>query len=366
VVFSSAQSQETVTLEGTDYSLHVTGFRQDGNVVSKFISPEDGSNSADIVAKLVAVPAVAKPPVKPPVLPEEKCRIKTVIDTSTLLVAALERLNRHSVVYLLEQVMAELNEHCEKLGGIVTSTGGESGDLNALRIELLGRLNEIHQKSEWYVTEINNLKQQITSLQINLPQTIQQTVQTINIDEVMKQINVLNDKLVIIQKAAQELDESELRQVELLLEKLLQKIDLSRVTQTISISIDKHNYDLRHLIEILATADQILGIHIHYSDPDLWDIAGARFILTDQTQVIFNLRIVLDDIDGHRVTYFFETGDWKGIPAQFSLVFRARRNSYKLCANTVDFDFFDLVEQTNIVFDLCPQITALTTAQASA
>ena len=47
----------------------------------------------------------------------------------------------------------------------------------------------------------------------------------------------------------------------------------------------------------------------------------------------------------------------RGLPAQFSLVFSRRTNSYKLCNHTVSLETFDAIEQTNIVFDLCTQIT---------
>jgi hypothetical protein len=354
VILPSLQSQERVTLEDTDYALHLTGFRQNGNLVSKFISQENGSNSADIFAKLVEV----QPEVKPPVITEEKCSIKKVVDTCTLFSAALESLNRRSVIYLLEEVIAKVNEHCEKLGTKVT-VPGESGDLDNIRTELLVRINELRQTTEWYVTEVNNLKQQITSLQVNLPQIIQQTVQKLDIDAVLNQINELNSKLLIIQKSAQELDEKEFGQLQELLEKLLLKVDLREVIQNIEINIDGRNFNLLHLVQVLSTSNHVLNVQIQYSTPGFGDIVGVRFILADQTQVIFRVRIKVDQTDGQRITYVFETTDWKGLSAQFSLIFGCHRKTYKLCESSLTCDFFDGVEQTNIVFDLCPQISLL-------
>jgi hypothetical protein len=43
-------SPETVTVDGKQYSVLISGFKQGGQVVRKFISPENGANSADIVA----------------------------------------------------------------------------------------------------------------------------------------------------------------------------------------------------------------------------------------------------------------------------------------------------------------------------
>jgi hypothetical protein len=43
-------SPETVIIDGTEYAVLISGFKQNGVVVRKFISPENGANSADIVA----------------------------------------------------------------------------------------------------------------------------------------------------------------------------------------------------------------------------------------------------------------------------------------------------------------------------
>ncbi|TGB10012.1 lamin tail domain-containing protein [Streptomyces sp. MZ04] len=53
-------SPESVTIDGQEYAVVITGFKQNGQIVNKFISPENGANSADIVAVLsrVGVPDV--------------------------------------------------------------------------------------------------------------------------------------------------------------------------------------------------------------------------------------------------------------------------------------------------------------------
>ncbi|MEV0597850.1 lamin tail domain-containing protein [Streptomyces sp. NPDC050315] len=50
-------SPETVTIDGEEYAVVITGFKQNGQIVTKFISPENGANSADIVAVLSRVGA---------------------------------------------------------------------------------------------------------------------------------------------------------------------------------------------------------------------------------------------------------------------------------------------------------------------
>jgi len=49
------RSPETVEIDGEEYALVIEGFLQGGQLVTRFISRENGSNSADIVAKLVQI-----------------------------------------------------------------------------------------------------------------------------------------------------------------------------------------------------------------------------------------------------------------------------------------------------------------------
>ncbi|MCC8250646.1 lamin tail domain-containing protein [Saccharothrix luteola] len=43
-------SPQTVTVDGDEYAVVISGFKQNGQVVRKFISAENGANSADVVA----------------------------------------------------------------------------------------------------------------------------------------------------------------------------------------------------------------------------------------------------------------------------------------------------------------------------
>lgn len=304
VLLPSPQSKETVTLGGTEYALEITGFRQNGENVSKFISQEDRANSAEIFARLVAVarpepepapepepePAIQRPP------PEERCRVKQVVSVSTVFTAVLERLNRRSVVSLLDQVIAEVNEHCERLPGV-----------------------------------------------------------SIDIKAVLQQIEEMSVKLSILQKAAGELDQGELGKIEVLIRELLVNMDLGPVIQNLKIEVDGRVFDLRRLVAVTTTIDQVVNIQMTYADGDDGDIVGVVFILTDGTRVRFRVRTIEKEGE-HRLVYVFETGDWKGLPASFNLIYRRRARSYRLCERALTVDVFDGVEQSNIVFDLCPKI----------
>jgi hypothetical protein len=69
VGLSTMQSSETVVIDGTEYAVEITGFMQDGNVVTEFVSFERAANSADIVAKLTAIKKPEPPAPDPPAPP---------------------------------------------------------------------------------------------------------------------------------------------------------------------------------------------------------------------------------------------------------------------------------------------------------
>ncbi|TGA83824.1 lamin tail domain-containing protein [Streptomyces sp. MZ04] len=50
-------SPETVVIDGVTYAVVITGFKQGGNIVTQFISQENGANDGDIVAVLARVGA---------------------------------------------------------------------------------------------------------------------------------------------------------------------------------------------------------------------------------------------------------------------------------------------------------------------
>jgi hypothetical protein len=62
---------------------------------------------------------------------------------------------------------------------------------------------------------------------------------------------------------------------------------------------------------------------------------------------------------GEALIYIFVTNNWKGLSAQFRLMFKPRPISCLLCGRTLTQDFYDGVEQSNIIFDLHPQVTEL-------
>ncbi|MGW7312910.1 choice-of-anchor K domain-containing protein [Streptomyces sp. NPDC054854] len=54
VILGKFKDPNTVEIDGTQYHVILSGFKQDGHITRRFVSPEDGSNSADIVAMFTA------------------------------------------------------------------------------------------------------------------------------------------------------------------------------------------------------------------------------------------------------------------------------------------------------------------------
>jgi hypothetical protein len=248
----------------------------------------------------------------PPKKGEEdpSCLVKNVVPTSTVFAAALERLNRQSVIHLLQQIIHEVDQHCQlyaraqtaELGKTVSSLidsrlGGV--DLKALRLQL-----------EQLTTRVDRMKQ-----------------------------------------GSSELTPPELKQVEALVLKLLSSYDLTASSAALKVTVNGRSFSLERLIEVLATVDKVVDTHIDYSDTDL---TGARMVLTDRTQILF-VCTRREQLGGKQIHYLFFTPDWKGVPASFTLLFERRDTEMQVCGRTVVLTSYDGVFQSNIQFDLCQQ-----------
>ncbi|MGR0482083.1 MAG: choice-of-anchor K domain-containing protein [Candidatus Electronema sp. V4] len=349
VEFPSLKAEEQIAIADTNYTLHLTGFQQNGQRVIKFVSKENSSNSAEIFAKLVPVKADSATTGGEPV--------KMSVDVGTVFAAALERLNRRSVIGLLEQLADQISEHCEKIGICLDNDVNINKTIEGLR-----------QNHENYLAEISNINNKINSLKLNispvdihnaitgsddLRQFLQQTFHDIDTASITNQINELNAKLLLIKQEANELGEGDLHQVQVLIEKMIQKIDMGKVISDIKINVNGRDFDLAYLLNVLVSSNQIANLHISYSDTDLGDITEVIFILADRTRIPFRpSNPTVTPVPGIPLTYLFSTNNWKGVPAQFSLTFKPRPTSFKLCNRTLTQDFYDGVEQSNIVFDL--------------
>lgn len=322
------------------------------------------------------VPAVAQKTAAP-----ASVRPSGVIDTGALLGVAVERLNRQSVVGLLQQVVAEVDEHCRTFPGLV-----DAGVL-ALRRELTAQIDALRVNVDRYQVQIGEINAALlalkvqygdflakfevdvggivhnslavrlpdiitqvnAALEVSIQQKIDAAVTRVDVTALLAQLEALNAKITILKKAADELDTAELKQVEQLLRALLLDIDLSTVLVNMRVEIGGVTFRLDELLAILAGGDKVAQVDLVYGGDD---IAGARFVLVDRVEVQFTC--TRHELPGGALEYRFHTPDWKGVPAGFTLRFRRRTLQMTMCKRALALDSYDVVGQTNVVFDLRP------------
>ena len=291
--------------------------------------------------------------------------------------AALECLDRCSAISLLEQLAAHVTEHCKKIGICLKHDADIGVMLTALR-----------QKSDSYRTEIDRLSSQIRVLQGDLSSDIEHTLlhnkelrQAVlnksDASHLVAHIKELDAKLLLLQGAARQLSRIELDDVQKLIAEMMRTMDMRTVFSRTKIKVNGNDFELAALLHVLLTADQIADVQISYSPHDLGEITEVVFVLIDLTRIIFRPSKSWSDhfdsggtssyipdpkpesIRYRRLIYLFVTNNWKGVSAQFRLTFISRPTSCTLCGRTVTQDFYDGVEQSNIVFELHPHVTEL-------
>lgn len=321
---------------------------------------------------------------------DPSCRVQNVIPTSTVFAAALERLNRQSVLHLLQQIIQEVDHHCQVYGREKTE------ELTRVRTEVMallvllqkatddqrGEITIINQR----ISELSVLIQKYTSsfqsevtnvvnhqLQLNLPTVINNVTTNVS-NHIEKTVNILVDNRVghvkeadikslqlqieqltirvnKLKQADVDLSPPELKQVEALVLKLITNYDFTTIFAALKVTVNGRTFPLERLIEVLATVDKVVDTHIDYSDTD---ITGARMVLVDRTQIVF-VCVRRDQPGGKQIHYVFQTQDWKGVTASFTLIFERRNTEMQMCGRTVVLTSYDGVFQSNIKFDLCQQ-----------
>lgn len=302
-----------------------------------------------------------------------------VIDTSAVVAAALEQMNRQSVLGILKELVAEIDEHGGRLSKI-------DGDILKLRAELVGQIDALrasvdnHQGS---ITELNvalsALKQQVgdfynnveqkvgdlfdNRLQSKLPdliaqvgsaldETIQQKLSSVvnqpNAQELLAKIAELSAKIELLKKSSDELDKGEQKQVESLIKQLLTNIDLAPIVSNVQVAVSGRSFRLTELLTILAGGDKVAATNFTYQGGD---VSGAQLTLVGGVSVTFVCtRHELPDTA--ELEYQFQTKDWRGLPASFVLRFRRQTTQMAMCGRALSLSSYDVVHQSNIVFHL--------------
>ena len=338
---------------------------------------------------------------------EREPRLSHVVPTTAIFAAALERLNRSSVLRVLQEVVREVDAHCRVFPELISEEAGK------VRAELLAVVAALRERSEHHHNEftlvsrhLHELHEQLTqvnlhfesnvtrvanhTLEVHLPAiitsvstqinqsleqhvtqlvntTLQQHVTELSVVEeqrtasqraleshqveiqtIMTRVTELGSRLETLQEAMRELGPGELQQVEQLFVTLLSSAHLSRALNRAHVTIQGRAVPLERLLSVLTTADKVQAVHLSYGD---LHISGARMVLSDSSEVTFTC-----DLQEHQergeLHYRFQTQDWKGLAASFSMLFARRRVPLQMCGHNLSLDSYDGMYQSNIIFDL--------------
>jgi hypothetical protein len=228
----------------------------------------------------------------------------------------------------------------------------------------------------------NDLPADIAHTLIHNKELRQAVLNKTDASHLVAHINELHAKLTFLQGAARQLSSIELYEIQELIEGMMLKMDMHTIFSRTKIKVNGTDFELAALLHVLLTADQVADVQISYSPHDLVEIIEVVFVLTDETRIIFRPSTPSDDPfaawhpNGHcsyspapdrsrepvkqkPLIYLFVTNNWKGVSAKFRLMFKPRPMSCLLCGRTLTQDFYDGVEQSNIIFDLHHQLTEL-------
>lgn len=234
--------------------------------------------------------------------------VKNVIQTSDIFTAALQHLNRDSVLALLQQIM----------------TISESANYD-LSIDLN--------------TKITNAKLELQS--------------------VINNISIKTDQALA---AAKILEGAEIDQLVQSFKKFIETTGMQTIIQDAAVKVGETTYRLGSVLEVMALADKDAQVEIlHTADGS--EITGVRYTLTDGYVVTLAATISSDDNGGRR--YTFLTDNWKGVTASYICTYRRIATEVSFFGRKIQTVRFLPVLHTNLVFDLCNKFQILSELKVS-
>lgn len=228
--------------------------------------------------------------------------VKNVIQTADVFAAALQHLNRDSVIGLLQQVMT------------LSETANQE-----LSVDLNGKIT---------------------------------TVKT----ELQAAINVLSVKTDQAMAAAKILEGAEIDQLVNAFKKFIETTGMQKIIQDAAIKIGPTTYRLGSVMEIMALADKDAQVEILHNAAGT-EIIGVRYTLTDGYTVTLNASVTVEEGGVRR--YTFLTQDWHGITASYYCTYRRISSQLAFFGRQIEAVRFLPVLHTNLVFDLCNKFEVL-------
>ena len=177
----------------------------------------------------------------------------------------------------------------------------------------------------------------------------------------------LQNQLNVVMQKAEVLEDFELGQVEEALKELLTNLDAAGLFETLCIDIGGQKYKLFSVVQALVSADKVVKTDYNW-DADNDNLSSVTFTLDDGSSVVLNATVndITDD-SGEVVgkEFVYQTNNWKGLPASFTLKFKKVADTYSVLGENVEHVEWLPTEQTNIVFDLNPEPCTAATVEST-
>lgn len=307
--------------------------------------------------------------------------LKGTIDTSSLLASALERLNRKSVVGLLDRLMDEINTHYSGIDAKISAakqaavndidaakseiketTDGLGADVQALK----GRVTTLEGSLSAHIADYSaNLSSKIdaritsarpgiindavTTVMPKVTQEVERLLGLENLAEVRQKITNAQADIAVARAAADALNQGELAQVTKAIDDALKNRDLSDVVASTQIPVNGAPVRFDKLLEALANQPKVVSVSMSYAGDH---ISGANFTFSNNKSVVFT---AVRNEQAEQLIYTFSADDMFGMPGlggEFALTFQVRSWQKDVCGKSLSMKQYDAVKQTNVVFNL--------------
>lgn len=300
-------------------------------------------------------------------------------DTSSMLFAALESLNRASAIDLIEQIIQVIDtEALSRTDGLAAEKASLAALLTAMVSEIKGTTTALAASKDEGRTRVDALETGVNAQIAKVPGALDlgvtarlfaqnETIRAGTLEGVLPKIGevfeqVLDDQRVdsLAQNAralhtsieqvladANTLSALELEVVRQVIDSAVTRMNLAPVIQKALIAVNGALVRLDDLVQKLAAKPEVEQLELTY---DGENIRGAVFTFGDGTTSVFTAkRIDLPDLAVH---YHFRTADLRGLPAEFELRFARTTRTVRLGDRDVAVDDYEAVHQSTVLFSI--------------
>jgi hypothetical protein len=168
--------------------------------------------------------------------------------------------------------------------------------------------------------------------------------------EMHQALNLINQKLVVIDRKAEVFDKPETEALEAAFQQFLNTAGVSSLLGAMAVELNGASYSVSSVLNALVTADKIVSKEILAVDADELP-TSVRYTLHDGYVVTVPYERTDDAITG-KTTIIGSTADWHGLTATDTIEFQKLVTERQLFGAAYKDVRFNLTKTTNITFDL--------------